>query len=106
MFVDFFSQRDLAWKVENEQGIWYRCNIVNEYRNEFITHNSATWQVKLFENETLRLSEMCVESSSSCKTDDFTEEELDKAISKLKSGKAWPDNFPPEVFSYSWGERN
>ena len=74
------AQDSVLASVENEQGIevFGTDAIVNEYRNEFIERlqpASIDEELSLFEKETLRLSELCVEASSLCKTDDFTEKE-------------------------------
>ena len=52
----------------------------------------------------MRLSKLCVDMSSEQRTQDFTDSELDDAISQLKTGKAWPDEFPPEVFIFGGTE--
>ena len=75
--------------------------IKNEYRNEFIKRLQPAQmdtEMKMFERLTMEMSALCVELSAQQRSKDFTEKDLDAVISMLKSGKAYLDNFPPEIF--------
>ena len=101
----YTNTKSVLSSVENESGveIFGKSAIINEYRNEFMKRLSPVEieeELKLFEEMTLKLSELCVEVSGTAITPDFTKKELDEAIKELKKGKSWPDNFPPEVFIY------
>ena len=81
--------------------------IINEYRNEFVsrlTPSEMDDELKQFEEMTLTMTKLCVELGGLERTPDFTDKELDDAISELKKGKAYPDSYPAEVFIHGGEE--
>ena len=105
----YTNSKSVLSSVENESGVevFGTSAIINEYRNEFMTRLSPVVideELKLFEEMTLKLSDLCVELSGTSISPDFNEEELDAAIRELKKGKSWPDKFPPEVFIHGGKE--
>ena len=81
--------------------------ILNEYRNEFIQRlqpPKIDEELKQYEDLTLILSKLCVDEAGEVKSANFEKEELDKAISGLKSRKAAPDSLPPEIYIHSGQE--
>ena len=105
----YVNKSSVVSSVLNENGveICSESGILHEYRNEFYNRlqpSEIAKEWKKFEELTVRLSALCVEVSGSNKSPDFTDKELDRAISELKSGKSYPDSFPPEVFIHGGKE--
>ena len=79
--------------------------IVDEYRKEFssrLSHRTIHPDYVEYEKKSnevfLRYMQLtkCINDE-----DDFTFEEVSKILSKLKSGKAFPDCFPPEIYQHA-----
>ena len=81
--------------------------IINEYRNEFVnrlTPAKMDAEMKEFECMTVRMTKLCIELGGLERTPDFSDKELDEAISQLKKGKAFPDSYPAEIFIHGGKE--
>ena len=105
----YVNNSSVLSSVENELGVevFGTSAIINEYRSEFMSRLAPSImdeELKRFEEMTLRMSKLCVETSASVISPNFTDKELDVAISQLKKGKSCPDNFPPEIFIYGGKE--
>ena len=105
----YVNKSSVVSSVLNENGveICSESGILHEYKTEFYNRLqpceiAKEW--KNFEELTVRLSALCVEVSGNNKSPDFTDKELDSAISELKSGKSYPNSFPPEVFIHGGKE--
>lgn len=93
--------------AENGVEVFGTSAIINEYKNEFVKRLSPVAihpDFKEYENLCLELSRMCIETCSYKVSKDFTLPELESCLNDLKKGKAYPDEFPSEVFIHGGKE--
>ena len=105
----YINKGSVLSSVVNDQGVevFGTDAIINEFRNEFVnrlTPAKMDVEMEKFEKMTVRLTKLCVELGGLERTPDFSDLELDVAISQLKKGKAFPDSYPAEVFIHGGTE--
>lgn len=80
-------------------------SILEEFKKEFksrLSHRPIDPHLAEFENTTNRLLETCLKSAATTEIEDFSDEEVERAIHTLKQGKAaGTDLYPPDVFIHA-----
>ena len=77
--------------------------IINEYREEFINrlrHRTIHPSYTDYEKQTNEVLETLL-ANDVLSRPDFTVDEVSKVLKILKKGKAYPDEYPPEIFMYA-----
>ena len=79
--------------------------IVNEYRKEFVTrlsHRKIHPDYAEYQRKSMELFKMYMELTKNINDEaDFTFEEVNTVLQKLKSGKAYPDLIPPDIYKHA-----
>ena len=88
--------------IVSEEGVemFNEESIINEYRNEFVkrlSHRSIHPSYAEYEEKTNKVLETLLCSQEDWQPE-FTVDEVSKVLHGLKKGKAFPDEFPPEIF--------